>query len=35
MQNIEYLKTHIIEQVNCSQDEVFLELILKLLIFES
>lgn len=35
MQNIEYLKDHIIEQVNRSQDEDLLDLILKLLISES
>lgn len=35
MQNIEYLKIHIIEQVNRSHDEDLLDLILKLLISES
>ena len=35
MQNIESLKTHIIEQVEHSQDEALLDLILKLLIFEN
>ena len=35
MQNIEYLKTHIIEQVSLSQDEDLLDLVLKLLISES
>lgn len=35
MQNIEYLKTHIIEQVNRLEDEDLLDLILKLLISES
>ena len=35
MQNIEYLKIEIIEQVNRSQDEDLLDLILKLLISES
>ena len=35
MQNIEYLKTHIIERVNHSQDEDLLDLVLKLLISES
>lgn len=35
MQDIEYLKTHIIEQVERSQDEDLLDLILKLLISES
>lgn len=35
MQNIEYLKTHIIEQVKKSEDEDLLDLILKLLISES
>ena len=32
MQNIEYLKTHIIERVNSSHDEELLDLILGLLI---
>lgn len=35
MQNIEHLKHIIIEQVNHSQDEALLDLILKLLISES
>lgn len=35
MQNTEYLKSHIIEQVNRSEDEDLLDLILKLLISES
>lgn len=35
MQNIEYLKNHIIEQVTRSEDEDLLDLILKLLISES
>lgn len=35
MQNIEYLKIEIIEQVNRSRDEDLLDLILKLLISES
>lgn len=35
MQNIEYLKRHIIEQVSRSQDEDLLDLVLKLLISES
>lgn len=35
MQNIEYLKIHVIEQVNRSQDAELLDLILKLLISES
>lgn len=35
MQNIEYLKIEIIEQVNRSQDEDLLDLILKLLISEN
>lgn len=35
MQNIEYLKTQILEQVNHVQDEDLLDLILKLLISES
>ena len=35
MQNIEHLKIHIVEQVNHSQDEDLLDLILKLLISES
>lgn len=35
MQNIEYLKIHIVEQVNRSQDAELLDLILKLLISES
>lgn len=35
MQNIERLKTHIIEQVERSRDEDLLDLVLKLLIFEN
>lgn len=35
MQNTEYLKIHIIEQVKRSEDEDLLDLILKLLISES
>lgn len=35
MQNIEYLRSHIIEQVNRSQDTDLLDLILKLLISEN
>lgn len=35
MQNIEHLKIHIVEQVNHSQDEDLLDLILKLLISEN
>ena len=35
MQNIEYLKIEIIEQVSRSQNEDLLDLILKLLISES
>ncbi len=35
MQKIECLKTHIIEQVEHSQDEDLLDLILKLLVFEN
>ena len=35
MQNIEYLKIEIIEQVSRLQDEDLLDLILKLLISES
>jgi hypothetical protein len=35
MQNIEYLRTHVIEQVSRSQDADLLDLILKLLISES
>lgn len=35
MQNIEYLRSQIIEQVNRSQDADLLDLILKLLISES
>lgn len=35
MQNIDHIKNHIIEQVNRSQDEDLLDLILKLLISES
>lgn len=35
MQNIEYLKSHIIEQVKEAQDADLLDLILKLLISEN
>lgn len=35
MQNIEYLKTEIVEQVHRSEDEDLLDLILKLLISEN
>lgn len=35
MQNIDYLKTHIIEQVKTSQDEALLDLVLSMLISEN